>query len=116
MGVADMALLAIQSRSSGGLLVAGLTKAEAQDIITQYTGVSVDKHDAAFQKFKGLPGSQQKALVQEALGDLDAAIISSGKTSELNFAFSKCLPSAIRGQREYPMAACAFSALIEVYG
>ena len=96
--------------------MAGLTKAEAQDIITQYTGVSVDKQDAAFQKFKGLPGSQQKSLLQEALGDLYAAVASSGKASEFNNEYSACIPLALTGQREYPLAACVFSALIKVYG
>lgn len=94
----------------------GLTKAEAQDIITQYTGVSVDKQDAAFQKFKGLTGSQQKALAQEALGDLYAAVASSSKASEFNSEFTTCMLSAITVLREYPFAGCVFSALIKVYG
>ena len=96
--------------------MAGLTKAEAQDIITQYTGVSVDRQDAAFQKFKGLTGSQQKALAQEALGDLYAAVESSGKASEFNNAYSSCIPFALISDRDYPVAGCLFSALIQVYG
>jgi hypothetical protein len=93
--------------------VVGLTKAEAQDIITQYTGVSVDKQDASFKKFRGLPRSQQKALVQEALGDLYAALESSPMTSGFDRQPLDC--DFIGPDIRNPIG-CPLTRLINVYG
>ena len=91
--------------------MAGLTKAEAQDIITQYTGVSVDKQDAAFQKFKGLPGSRQKSMAKEALGDLFAAFESSRWASDLDWQFADCPYSA-----DFRNPNCSLLDLIDAFG